>query len=310
MSWTRGSLSALAVCVLLLTGSAGCGSGDAAEGGGAAGTAAVSPEPVGEVLEDTDGDGRHYREVGEKDAPDVRVEVEPDARGGWDVRLEVRNFRFSPAGTAARAVAGRGIARLFVDDRAVADLRGPSHDIPAGYLPHGTHQVTARLYADDGTVWAVDGEPVESTADITASEPDDASPGPTGASAGSTGASSGLTGTSAGLTGASSGPTGASAGSTDASSGLTGTSAGLTGASSGPTGASAGSTGATPGPTGASAGLTSAFPGSAGTSPEAGGASPGPGAGVSPAFLPALSAPGTCLRTEGRGSPERGGKAS
>ncbi|MFJ4618573.1 hypothetical protein [Streptomyces sp. NPDC088812] len=250
MSWTRGSLSALAVCVLLVTGSAGCGSGDATEGGGAAGTAVVSPEPVGEVLEDTDGDGRHYREVGEKDAPDVRVEVEPDARGGWDVRLEVRNFRFSPAGTAARAVAGRGIARLFVDDRAVADLRGPSHDIPAGYLPHGTHQVTARLYADDGTVWAVDGEPVESTADITASEPDDASPGPTGA------------------------------------------------------------TPAAPAPTGASPGPAGASPGASNASRKSAGASPGPGAGVSAGLLSALSAPGTFLRTEGRGSPDRGGKAS
>src|SRR5690606_40819865 len=38
-------------------------------------------------------------------------------------------------------------------------------------VPRGTHRVTARLYADDGSVWAVDGEPVESTADVTVSEP-------------------------------------------------------------------------------------------------------------------------------------------
>ncbi|MGC0408721.1 hypothetical protein RKD31_001964 [Streptomyces sp. SAI-163] len=31
MSWTRGVLAVLAVCVLLLTGSAGCGSGDVEE---------------------------------------------------------------------------------------------------------------------------------------------------------------------------------------------------------------------------------------------------------------------------------------
>ncbi|GGR54071.1 hypothetical protein [Streptomyces aurantiogriseus] len=182
MSWTRGSLPALAVCVLLLTGSAGCGSGAAREPGDGA-SAAVSPSPVGKVLEDTDGEGRRYREVDKKGAPDVGVEVEPDADGGWDVRLKVRNFRFSPAGTKARAVSGRGTARLFVDDRPVADLRGPACDLPAGYLPHGTHQVTARLYADDGTVWAVDGKPIESTADVTASAPEassepEASPAP------------------------------------------------------------------------------------------------------------------------------------
>ncbi|QOV39379.1 hypothetical protein IM697_13890 [Streptomyces ferrugineus] len=170
MSWTRTLLAALAVCVLLLTGSAGCGSGDARDPG----ENGVPPSPVGKVLDDTDDDGRHYREVGEDDAPEVAIEVQPDAdggaRGGWDVRLTVRDFRFSPAGAEPRAVAGRGVARLFVDGRPVAELRTPDHRLPADLLPRGTHQVTVRLYADDGTVWAVDGDPVESTADVTASE--------------------------------------------------------------------------------------------------------------------------------------------
>jgi hypothetical protein len=167
MSWTRTPLAALAVCVLLLTGTVGCGSGDAQ------GRDGVSPSPVGKVLDDTDGAGRHYREVDEAEAPEVAIEVQPDpdsAGGGWDVRLTVTGFRFSPAGTKARAVAGRGLAYLFVDGRLVARLRAPDHRLPAGLVPRGTHQVTVRLYADDGTVWAVDGDPVESTADITASE--------------------------------------------------------------------------------------------------------------------------------------------
>ncbi|MEU5276608.1 hypothetical protein AB0G87_09360 [Streptomyces asoensis] len=169
MSWTRGNLAVAAVCVLLLTGSAGCGTGDARERGDAA--TAASPAPVGKVLDDTDDEGRHYREVEKKGAPGVGVEVQPEADGSWDVRLKVENFRFTPTGAKARAVHGRGAARLYVDDQPVADLRTPSYRIPAGYLPHGTHQVTARLYADDGTVWAVEGKPVQSTAYITASEP-------------------------------------------------------------------------------------------------------------------------------------------
>lgn len=224
MSWTRGTLPALAVCVLLVTGSAGCGTSGAPAPTGREST--LSPSPVGKVLDDTDDDGRHYREIGGKGAPRVGLEVEPDAEGGWDVRLKLRGFRLSPSGAKA-AVGGRGIARLFVDGAPFADLRDPSYRIPEGYLAHGTHQVTARLYADDGTVWAVDGKPVESTADITASEPE---PEPE-------------TETETELE-------------TDTGSG----------------------------------------PGAAG------------GAGTpSPA---ALSAPGTFLRTEGRGSPDHGGKAS
>ncbi|MGW2048155.1 hypothetical protein ACWCPF_23675 [Streptomyces sp. NPDC001858] len=172
MSWTRGSLAVAAVCVVLLTGSAGCGTSDAQEGPEVTTAASVTPSPVGKVLKDTDGEGRHYREVEQKGAPEVGVEVEPEADGSWDVRLKVENFRFTPAaGAEPTAVHGQGVARLFVDDTPVADLRTPAYRIPAGYLPHGTHQVTARLYADDGTVWAVDGKPVQSTADVTASEP-------------------------------------------------------------------------------------------------------------------------------------------
>lgn len=167
MSWSRALLTALAVCALLLAGSAGCGSGDAHERKGKG----VSPSPVGKVLGDTDEQGRHYREVDKKGAPEVGIEVEPDAAdGSWDVRLIVHGFRFSPAGTKPEAVAGRGTARLLVDGRTVASLRTPEYHLAAGLVPRGTHHVTARLYADDGTVWAVHHKAIESTADITASE--------------------------------------------------------------------------------------------------------------------------------------------
>ncbi|MFM9447745.1 nuclear transport factor 2 family protein [Streptomyces acidiscabies] len=178
MSWTRGFLAALAVCVLLPTGLAGCGSGAGSEQGD--GKNGASTAPAGKLLDDTDEAGRRYREVGSKGAPWVGVQVEPDSDGSWEVRLTLRNFRFSPQGSAARAVEGRGAARLYVDEKPLAELRTPRYRIGVGYLPHGTHHVTARLYADDGTVWAVDGKAVQSTADITASEPE-ASPGATGA---------------------------------------------------------------------------------------------------------------------------------
>ncbi|MFJ4692629.1 nuclear transport factor 2 family protein [Streptomyces sp. NPDC088766] len=234
MSWTRGILPALAVCVLSVTGSAGCGTSGAPAPAGRESTLSPSPSPVGKVLDDTDDDGRHYREIGGKGAPQVGLEVEPDAKGGWDVRLKLRDFRLSPSGAEA-AVGGRGIARLFVDGSPLADLRDPSYRIPEGYLAHGTHQVTARLYADDGTVWAVDGKPVESTADITASETETETETETKAS---------------------------------------------------------------PEPE---------------AEPEAEpGTGSGPGApdGAGASSPTALSAPGTFLRTEGRGSPDRGGKAS
>ncbi|CAL9400904.1 hypothetical protein SUDANB140_01452 [Streptomyces sp. enrichment culture] len=161
----------LAVCVLLLTGSAGCGSSD--DGEPEAGTSAA---PVGRLLDATDDEGRRYREVDAERAPDVGIEVQPDSDDSWDVRLTLSGFRFSPSGAGTQAVAGRGTARLFLDGDLLTHLRGPRYHLAADLVPRGTHQVTVRLYADDDTVWAVDGEPVESTADITASDAE-----PTGA---------------------------------------------------------------------------------------------------------------------------------
>ncbi|MET9371302.1 hypothetical protein ACIRPR_30855 [Streptomyces griseoflavus] len=165
MTWTRSLITALAVCVVLVAGSAGCVPRTPE------GRDEVSPSPAGRLLDERDQEGRPYREVDGEDAPEVGVEVVPDTDGGWDVRLRVRNFRFSPDGTDGRAVAGRGLAHLEVNGRRVAQLRTPEYHLPGSLVPRrGTHQVTARLYADDGSVWAVDGEPVESTADITVSD--------------------------------------------------------------------------------------------------------------------------------------------
>ncbi|MEU9991271.1 hypothetical protein AB0E10_31600 [Streptomyces sp. NPDC048045] len=176
MSWTRRTLTALAVCVLLPLGAAGCGTGGAHGNG-----TSVSPSPVGKVLDDTDDTGRHLREVGKKNAPDVGVEVTPDPAGGWDVLLTLHHFRLSPAGGKPRALPARGLVCLLVDGRPVTRLRARGYHLADRLVPHGTHHVTARLYADDGTVWAVHGKAVESTADVTASGADpDASAPPSG----------------------------------------------------------------------------------------------------------------------------------
>src|SRR5262245_49813816 len=109
MSWTRKLLAALTVGALL-GGSAGCGSSGAHER-----KDQVGGSPVGNVLDGTDDGGRHYRDVDEQGAPQAAIEVQPDPRDGWDVRLTVRNFRFSPVGARPVARAGRGVAWLSLD---------------------------------------------------------------------------------------------------------------------------------------------------------------------------------------------------
>lgn len=171
MSWTRGCIAALAACVLLAP-VTGCGDAGAREP-----DVGLSASPVGEVLDSTDEKGRHYREIDAEGAPAIGIEVQPDA-DDWDVRLTVRNFRLSPAGTRPVATAGQGTVVLLLDGRPLTRLRTTTYRLPGRLVPRGTHHLTACLHADDLTVWAVDGKPVQSTADITASGPATATPAP------------------------------------------------------------------------------------------------------------------------------------
>ncbi|MYW69682.1 hypothetical protein GTY65_37305 [Streptomyces sp. SID8379] len=170
MPWTSSArnLAATLLACALLTGLAGCGDDD----GG--------PRQVGKVLETSDGEGRHYRQIPAEDAPEVGLTVQPDPgpEGGWDIRVRVEHFRFSPEGTPVRAVHGRGYVRLYLDGKRLARLHVVDYRLSGARVSRGTHKVTARLYADDHTVWAVEGEPVEATADLTASGADTATPSP------------------------------------------------------------------------------------------------------------------------------------
>ncbi|MFJ5937259.1 hypothetical protein [Streptomyces sp. NPDC093071] len=112
----------------------------------------------GTLLSARDEAGHRLRELPGTEAPTVRAEVRPDSEGGWNVHLTVERFLFTPESTGGAAVPGRGHARLLVDGRETGRLYGPW-----GYVPPGARTLTVRLHADDHTVWAADGAPVQAT---------------------------------------------------------------------------------------------------------------------------------------------------
>ncbi|MFJ3768002.1 hypothetical protein ACIPQJ_26240 [Streptomyces sp. NPDC090082] len=112
----------------------------------------------GTLLTARDESGHRLRELPAANAPTVRAEIRPDSEGGWNVHLTVERFQFTPESTGGAALPGRGHARLLVDGRETTRLYGPW-----GYVPPGAHTLTVRLHADDHTVWAVAGAPVQAT---------------------------------------------------------------------------------------------------------------------------------------------------
>ncbi|MFB6778502.1 hypothetical protein ACFCX0_14020 [Streptomyces sp. NPDC056352] len=124
---------------------------------------------IGRLLTADDGSGHRLRQVEATGAPAVTVAVRPDSEDGWNVHLSVRNFRFSPDSVGGAALLGRGHARLFLDGHPLARLYGPWYHLPDSLVREagGGRTLTARLYADDHTAWAVHSAPIQATTPLT-----------------------------------------------------------------------------------------------------------------------------------------------
>ncbi|MGW2181381.1 hypothetical protein ACWCXX_25435 [Streptomyces sp. NPDC001732] len=135
---------------------------------------------TGQLLTTEDGSGNRLREVDAEGAPAVTVAVRPDSEDGWNVRLSVRNFRFTPDSVGGAALLGRGHARLFLDGHPLARVYGSWYHLPASLVrgAGGGTGLTVRLYADDHTAWAVNGAPVQAAASLATSPKPTASPKP------------------------------------------------------------------------------------------------------------------------------------
>lgn len=135
---------------------------------------------VGKLLAADDGSGSRLRQVDAEGAPSVSVAVRPDSEDGWNVRLSVRNFKFTPDSVGGAALLGRGHARLFLDGHPLARLYGPWFHLPASLVrgAGGGKELTARLYADDHTAWAVNSAPVQATTPLSPATPSGAATDP------------------------------------------------------------------------------------------------------------------------------------
>ncbi|MFI5804201.1 hypothetical protein [Streptomyces sp. NPDC051561] len=138
----------------------------------------VATGSAGRLLDAKDTDGHRLREVAAAGAPEVGLTVRPDSEDGWNVQLSLTRFRFTPDSTGGAALPGSGHAHLYVDGRELGRLYGPWFHLPGNATPRkGTGTLTVRLHADDHTVWAVRGKPVQGTAPLTTAGPGTPAPG-------------------------------------------------------------------------------------------------------------------------------------
>jgi hypothetical protein len=103
-------------------------------------------------------------EVGDASPPTVALTVHKDPKAGWNLQVQVENFRFAPERASTTHVPGEGHAHLFIDGKKITRLYGEWYHIPL--LTPGTHKITVTLNANSHEDLTVKGKVISATQDV------------------------------------------------------------------------------------------------------------------------------------------------
>lgn len=120
----------------------------------------------GQLLSAESADGHKLRNVPAEQAPRVELEVTEDSSSGWNVHVVTEGFEFAPE-RLGEVRPQEGHAHLFIDGEKVARLYGPWYHLSGSAVPAGEHELSVSLNANDHTLWAVDGEPIQASTTVT-----------------------------------------------------------------------------------------------------------------------------------------------
>lgn len=104
-------------------------------------------------------------EVPSDQAPTVQLEVVEDAKSGYNVRIVTSNFTFTPEKVNTQNVIGEGHAHLYVDGEKISRLYANNFHYDVSFEGKKTFRVT--LNANDHSEYAVNGQKIEATFDMT-----------------------------------------------------------------------------------------------------------------------------------------------
>lgn len=96
--------------------------------------------------------------------PVVAMTITEDSMDGWDVHVITTNFTFTPQNIGGNPVPGEGHVHLYVDGHLIIML-GDWYHIDA--LTPGTHTITAGLFNNDHSAYAINGTNIETTQTLT-----------------------------------------------------------------------------------------------------------------------------------------------
>ncbi len=98
--------------------------------------------------------------------PAVTIKLTPDAEGGWNLHIMVKNFTFSGEHAGSANVPGEGHGHILVDGKMIGRAYGEWVYISAADVPAGAHTLTLRLETNDHRDYLVGGKQVEASVDL------------------------------------------------------------------------------------------------------------------------------------------------
>lgn len=104
-------------------------------------------------------------EVDAENAPSVKLLVEKDKKTGWNLTLVTQNFTFTPIDVNDADEENTGHAHVYVDGEKVDRIYGNYHYLNP--LGEGEHQIKVTLNTNSHMDYAIDGEVIGDTIEIT-----------------------------------------------------------------------------------------------------------------------------------------------
>lgn len=101
--------------------------------------------------------------------PAVEVVATPDSKDGYNLKINVTNFTFTPEKVGMTNEFNTGHAHIYINDEKLGRVYGEWFYLPSKYLKNGDNTVQITLNGNDHSDWLVDGKHVESTVTVTKS---------------------------------------------------------------------------------------------------------------------------------------------
>ena len=93
--------------------------------------------------------------------PTVDLIIHPDAQRGWNLEIQVTNFRFAPESVNLTSLPSEGHAHLYVNGVKLTRLYGNWYYLES--LPPGEHDITVGLNANGHEDLLHNGQPIQDT---------------------------------------------------------------------------------------------------------------------------------------------------